>query len=115
MFDPTDFTDEGIKKWAAEQIVYGTSIKENDARHGHALKLSENAYALQTKLFQPDPNWEDQRRKILADLLTQSGKASDGSRVPPGFLEQAYRESHTEVIALVHEIIELRTLTEADC
>jgi len=112
MYEPTDFTNEGIKKWGAEQLLYASTIGADDNRYSLASVLSECAYELESILFKPDPRLAQQQEKVLTEMLAKH-EIGNASPVPNKYLEQAYRETHTEIMGLVKKMVELRTQSEA--
>jgi hypothetical protein len=110
VYEPTDFTDEGLRKWGAEQLLYASAISTSDDRYGFTSVLAECAYELESILFNPDPKLGHQQAAILAEIRA---KHEAGNAAPvPDELGQAYRESHPEVMALVKKMLALRNHAE---
>jgi hypothetical protein len=106
MFEPTDYTDEGLRKWGAEQLLYASTIGVNDDRYGFTSVLAECAYELEAILFNPDPKLGHQQAAILAEIRARRSPVPDE-------LGEAYRESHPEVMSLVKKMLALRNHAES--
>lgn len=114
MYEVTDYSNEGIAKWAAEQLEYANTIGENNVRYNCARLIVEHALRIRSKVLLPAGEAEKRKHELIVAKIAKW--RADHPNVEPQIVkinEEAYRESHPDIAKRIDEIIDLRTQAES--
>jgi hypothetical protein len=118
MHELTDYSDDGIRLWVAEQEGHVNRISARDPQYRNAVLIKHYLEGIKELLKRPAPPIATRRHELLTAMISQ-WRADNPRKEPPyqkltmHAAQEAMRESRADIADLATEIAKLRDESRA--